>query len=179
MDHRRLVLMRHAKTEPVPLHGHTDFDRALLPRGKADARAAASWLLQQDLVPQLVLVSTAVRAQETWTTTGGKLGDLGVDVDEIEVRSDLRIYNATPQRLHDVLAEVADNIQTVLLVGHSPGVPDLVPHIVDPDSSDSSAVDAFNQGFATSTLAVLDIDRPWQGIVAGAGVLTQMHTARW
>ncbi|UJH70673.1 histidine phosphatase family protein [Ornithinimicrobium sp. INDO-MA30-4] len=178
MDHRKLVLMRHAKAEPVPSHGHTDFDRALMPRGKTDARAAAAWLIEHDLQPQVVLVSTAVRAQQTWEAISEGLASLDVKVAEIDVVDEPRIYDASPERLHDVLSDVADDTHTVLLIGHSPGIPDLIPQVVDPDASDQKAVDRFNRGFATSTLAAMDIDRPWQAIVAGTATLTHVHTAR-
>ena len=63
---RRLMLLRHAKTErAVP--GKRDRDRKLTKRGHTDARAIGAYMAQHGLVSDLALVSPATRARETWT----------------------------------------------------------------------------------------------------------------
>jgi len=62
---RRLLLLRHAKTErPEP--GGRDRDRKLTARGRADAPVIAGYMVRHRLGPDLALVSPAVRAEETW-----------------------------------------------------------------------------------------------------------------
>ena len=65
---RRLMLLRHAKTEHDAPSGH-DQDRRLDERGRLDAAALGTWIAQHPPLPDTVLVSTAVRAQQTWEAT--------------------------------------------------------------------------------------------------------------
>ena len=62
---RRLMLLRHAKTEHDAPSGH-DQDRRLDDRGRLDAAAIGAWIGRHPPFPDAVLVSTAVRAHQTW-----------------------------------------------------------------------------------------------------------------
>jgi len=61
---RRLMLLRHAKTERAE-PGQRDRDRKLMKRGRADAPTLGAYMTHHDLIPDLVLVSPAARAQQT------------------------------------------------------------------------------------------------------------------
>jgi phosphohistidine phosphatase len=63
---RRLLLLRHAKTER-PKPGERDCDRELTKRGSADAPVIGAYMARHGLVPDLALVSPVTRAEETWT----------------------------------------------------------------------------------------------------------------
>ena len=62
---QRLILMRHAQAERAPSGGE-DIDRRLTPAGAADARLMGRLLAEQKLIPDQALISSAIRAQETW-----------------------------------------------------------------------------------------------------------------
>ena len=62
---RRLILLRHAKTERDAPSGR-DIDRQLDERGMQDARDVGQWLARNNYTPDLAWVSTAHRAQQTW-----------------------------------------------------------------------------------------------------------------
>ena len=62
---RRLLLLRHAKTERAT-PGERDRDRKLMATGRADAPVIGAYMVRHRLVPDLVLVSPATRAAETW-----------------------------------------------------------------------------------------------------------------
>ena len=62
---RRLMLLRHAKTENDAPSGQ-DQDRRLDDRGRLDAAAIGGWIGRHPPLPDAVLVSTAVRTQQTW-----------------------------------------------------------------------------------------------------------------
>ena len=62
---RRLMLLRHAKTENDAPSGQ-DQDRRLDDRGRLDAAAIGRLDRPPSALPDTVLVSTAVRAQQTW-----------------------------------------------------------------------------------------------------------------
>ena len=59
------MLLRHAKTERAE-PGQRDRDRKLVKRGRADAPTLGAYMTHHDLIPDLVLVSPAARARETW-----------------------------------------------------------------------------------------------------------------
>ncbi|MGN5486399.1 SixA phosphatase family protein, partial [Campylobacter coli] len=62
---RRLMLLRHAKTETDAPSGR-DQDRRLDDRGHKDAAQIGDWLATNPPFPETVLVSHAVRARQTW-----------------------------------------------------------------------------------------------------------------
>lgn len=167
---RRLVLVRHAKTEQVP--GKIDHDRELLPRGVADARAGGAWIMAHDLVPDLVLCSTATRAQQTWQhlAAGGRLHD-------VEVWSDRRIYNAHPEEILAVIQEAPEDARTVMVVGHAPGIPSLGVGLADEGSSDGAALAAVRAGMPTGVGLELEVDGTWAGLAAESARLVGFH--RW
>ena len=70
---RRLMLLRHAKTERAA-PSERDYDRKLMKRGRADAPAIGAYMAHHGLGPDLALVSPAVRAQETWTLVAAAFG---------------------------------------------------------------------------------------------------------
>ncbi|MGB3256527.1 MAG: histidine phosphatase family protein [Ornithinimicrobium sp.] len=152
----RLLLARHAKTEQQGPPTQGDHGRALLPRGRRDAQAASRWLVQSDLIPDLVLCSTAVRALQTWAA----MAEGSAALAEVEVWRDRRIYNASPGELLGVLAEVPEGVSTVAMVGHAPGIPGLVVELADPERADNEAAELFNAGFPTMAVASLAADGP-------------------
>ncbi|WP_162802254.1 SixA phosphatase family protein [Ornithinimicrobium murale] len=169
-ERRRLVLVRHAKTEQVP--GKVDHDRELLPRGVADARAGGAWIVEHGLVPHLVLCSTATRAQQTWqeVAEGGQLRD-------VEVWNDRRIYNAHPEEILEVIREAPGDRRTVMVVGHAPGIPSLGVGLADPRASEATALATLQEGMPTGVGLELEVTGPWSELAAGAARLVGMH--RW
>src|ERR1051326_4482309 len=95
---RRLMLLRHAKTERAE-PGERDRDRKLTNRGRADAPLVGAYMVRHGLVPDLALVSPAERAQETWQLLAASFAKAP------KATTDERIYNATAERLMNVLSE--------------------------------------------------------------------------
>ena len=114
---RELILLRHAHAEPAE-NGLADIDRPLSPHGLAEAEAAGRWLLEQRLVPDRVLCSPARRTRETLEAVLGLTG-------YVEQRLDERVYDATPGTLAALVDEQRD-VERLLLVGHNPGLEQLV-----------------------------------------------------
>ncbi len=114
-----LLLLRHAKSSWRD-EALSDFDRPLNERGKKAAHAIARYIRKHKMMPDLVLSSPAVRARETTgiITTTAKL--------TAEIRYDQRIYEADPPRLVQVLSQIENNFCSVLLVGHNPGIEELI-----------------------------------------------------
>jgi phosphohistidine phosphatase len=98
---RRLLLLRHAKTERAA-PGERDRERKLTARGRADAPVIGAYIARHRLVPDLARVSPAVRASETWTLVAASLAEAP------RLVTDERIYNAGPETLLGLIRETLD-----------------------------------------------------------------------
>ncbi|MEO7018141.1 MAG: histidine phosphatase family protein [Leifsonia sp.] len=114
---RTLILLRHAKSDWSG--GEADIDRPLAESGLRQAPDAGGWLGMNVEPIQLALVSPAERARVTWELASSELEDLP------EVRVEERVYAASAGQLLEVVRELPDELDTVVLVGHNPGMEDL------------------------------------------------------
>ncbi|CRQ77744.1 histidine phosphatase family protein [Stenotrophomonas maltophilia] len=124
---RELILLRHAHAEPA-VSGQADLDRPLSPVGLAEAEAAGKWLKENKLLPDCVLCSPSRRTRETLEAVMTAIG-------YVEKRLEDRIYEATPGTLAALVDERRD-LDRVLIVGHNPGLEQLVALMTDGTSSD-------------------------------------------
>ncbi|MPY42218.1 histidine phosphatase family protein [Streptomyces phyllanthi] len=166
---RRLVVLRHAKSAwPV---GVPDHERPLGPRGRRDAPAAGRALAVADCLPDLALCSTAVRARQTWDLAAAQWAT------PPPVRHEHRLYAADVPELLDAVREVPDETGTLLLVGHNPGLEELVLELAGDGLDDT--LDAVRTKFPTSAIAVLAWYGPsWKHLRPGAALLTAMTVPR-
>jgi len=145
---RRLILFRHAKAEPRG-PGQADFDRPLAPRGRDDAAIIARALAERGIAPDLALVSPARRTTETWISARDAFPTA-----KVELCRDL--YDAMPEAIQDAIAEVADRCDTLIVVGHNPGLQEVaVELLLDASAAESEQV---ADRFPTATAAVYAID---------------------
>lgn len=151
---RTLILLRHAKSDYPP--GVADIDRPLAPRGERDAAAAAWWLRTGYPFVDEVVVSPAVRAQQTW-------GYVAAAVETGSVRTDDRIYADWGERLLAVVADLDSATHTALIVGHNPGIEELARRLA---GGWSMARDRLERKFPTSGIAVLRVDGDWSDPVS-------------
>ncbi|MGB3393878.1 MAG: histidine phosphatase family protein [Stenotrophomonas sp.] len=140
---RELILLRHAHAEPAD-NGLVDIDRPLSPHGLAEAEAAGRWLLEQRLVPDRVLCSPARRTRETLEAVLALTG-------YVEQRLDQRIYDATPGALAALVDEHRE-VERLLLVGHNPGLEQLVALMHSGQSGDY-------RGMPPASVAVLALPK--------------------
>lgn len=115
---RRLHLLRHAKSswDDPALRDH---DRPLAPRGRKAAKRVARWLATHEVRPELVVCSSAARAEETLERILPSLGDP-------EVRIDHALYAAPAALLLEHVRALPDDVGEAMLVGHNPGIADLL-----------------------------------------------------
>jgi phosphohistidine phosphatase len=158
---RLLILVRHAKSAwpEVP-----DHERPLAGRGRRDAPLAGLWLRDHGHIPDRALCSTARRARETWQLLAGGLG-----VSPMVIYED-RIYGADLRGLLDVVGETSDDVATLLLVGHDPGMQDLTLHLAGDGAGD--ALTRVRTKFPTCAIATLMSTGSWADLRAGCAVLT-------
>lgn len=167
---RRLMLLRHAKSDwSAP--GRPDRDRVLSARGERAAPLMGRYLAEQGLIPQHAIVSVAERTRQTWQRLGKAVtGTPGVTFDE-------RIYEAAPL---DILAAIGDApaaAQTLLVVGHNPGLQSLALALTGTGSGKARRTLA--EKFPTAALAVIDFDLPdWRSMSPGSGHLERFITPR-
>ena len=165
---RTLVVVRHAKAEP---YAATDFQRTLADRGRGDAAAAGAWLAEQGILPDVALVSAAVRAQETWQALAEAAGwTVAPELDE-------GLYAADEDGVLDLLAGVDEDASTVVVVGHNPTVAMLVQLLDDGDAPAELSA-RLADGFPTSAVAVFDVPVPWSRLAPGVARLRALHTGR-
>ncbi len=112
-----LYIMRHGKAENTS----PDIKRHLSSVGKENVRTVTKLLSGKDTTINQVLYSPAERAKET-----ALLMCEGLNIAPENQLEDVRIYNASVSELQTVLSEMDVSLESVLLVGHNPGLADLV-----------------------------------------------------
>jgi len=158
-----LLLLRHGKSDWKT--DTDDFHRPLKDRGKRGAQRIGVWLLQQKLIPDLVIASPAERALVTAEKCCKVMG-----IPASRIRQDNRIYLAEPGRLMEVLADCPEEAHRVMLVGHNPGLEMLLKYLADeppPTPPDGKLL-------PTATLARLQIPGTWKSLDQGQARLTQL-----
>jgi phosphohistidine phosphatase len=150
---RRLMLLRHAKTENDAPSGR-DQDRRLDDRGRLDAAEIGSWIAGHPPFPDSVLVSPAVRSHQTWDIVWEKIKGT-VPPPKLEFVPEL--YGADPSLLLQLIhSTAADDSRRLLLVGHNPGMHELAFALTG--SGNAAARKTLADNLPTSGLAVLDFD---------------------
>ena len=166
---RRLMLLRHAKTErPEP--GERDRDRKLTKRGGADAPLIGAYMAHHGLVPDLALVSPATRAEETWALVAKALPKAPRIVKEEG------IYNAGRDKLMGIIRKARD-AHVLLVVGHNPGLHELAVSLIA--SGDVEARERVSEKLPTSGLVVIDLPfDDWSRLHPSAGRLERFVSPR-
>lgn len=167
MSPKTLVLIRHAKALP---DAPSDVQRRLAGRGRRDAAAAGEWLAGLGIVPDLVVVSPATRAQETWDAIAPSLA--------VKVRrTDNRIYDNTVRDLRDVITETEDDVETLVLVGHNPSMHGLAITLSDGDG-DPAAELGVRTDYPTCGVAIFDVADSWSDLDLGVATLRNFDAPR-
>ncbi len=152
MAEHTLIVLRHAKSD---WSGHqSDVHRPLAERGRKQAPEAGRWLAANAGPIGLAVVSPATRARSTWDLASAEL-----DVPP-ETREDERVYAASCRELLDVVRGIDEQHGTVVLVGHNPGVEELVEQLTGAWVS-----------MVTSALAVVELPGTWAAAAPGSGTL--------
>jgi len=157
---RRLLVLRHGQAKDAP-PGGSDHER---PLSKSGRRAVATLgPVVRRLGPDLVLCSSALRTRQTLEAL-----DLDAETDTaVDVSIEPGLYGAEVDEIVEHLRGVDDDIDVLLVVGHNPGVHQLVIELTGGERVPS---------FRPATLAVLDLDvARWHEVGAGVGRLVSLH----
>lgn len=149
---KTLLVLRHAKSSWK--HPETsDHDRPLNKRGKRDAPRMGQLLAERGLRPDLIISSTAKRARLTADAVARHAGYAGT------VQLERRLYLASPTEVIDVVREAAGTAQCVLVVGHNPGLEDLVARLTGQ-----------GEALPTAALAAIRLSiRVWKDLALSSG----------
>ncbi|WP_194467274.1 histidine phosphatase family protein [Bradyrhizobium sp. CCBAU 53340] len=165
---RRLMLLRHAKTETDAPSGR-DQDRRLDDRGRRDAAEMGDWIATHPPVPEMVLVSHAVRARQTWDVAWQAMKDR-VAAPEVDILPEL--YGADPAQILETIrtATIPADPRRLLLVGHNPGMHEAALMLTG--SGDRASAKALTDNLPTAGLAILDFDvKDWGDVAYRHGKL--------
>ncbi|WP_291848220.1 histidine phosphatase family protein [Bradyrhizobium sp.] len=171
---RRLMLLRHAKTEHDAPSGR-DQDRRLDDRGRQDAAAIGGWIARHPPFPEAVQVSTAVRAQQTWNLVWEAMKGRA-PAPKVELLDEL--YGAEPtQLLRSIRMAAASDPRQLMLVGHNPGMHELALMLAA--SGDAASVKAIEDNLPTAGLAILDFATDdWSEVAFRRGQLVRFTSPK-
>lgn len=156
---KQLYIIRHAQT--MPAEGGDDKSRKLTPNGLKDARALGQMMAHKKYIPGIVLCSPATRTRETLAGILESLGDIASEFPD-------EIYNGGAGELLRLLQQ-QDN-QNILLIGHVPGVYELVALLTG--SGPPSLLAKLSQSYKPGTLSVLNCPcENWTDIQPGENEL--------
>jgi phosphohistidine phosphatase len=166
---RRLMLLRHAKTERAE-PGQRDRDRKLTKRGRDDAPVIGAYMARHGLTPDVVLVSPAKRTQETWALIAPAFAKAP------RLVNGERIYNATTEALFEIISATR-GAHSVLVVGHNPGLHDVAMQLIA--SGNVDARERVVEKLPTSGLVVIALAfDDWSRLHPHAGRLERFVTPR-
>ncbi len=136
---KTLLVLRHAKSS-WKRGDLADHDRPLNKRGKRDAPRMGELLAEEDLVPERIFSSTAKRARDTAMAVAEASGFDG------RPQLSRQLYGADPDTCLQLLRQLGGQADPVMIVGHNPGLTELVEHLTDAE-----------EHLPTAALAVIDL----------------------
>ena len=117
---KKIILIRHANSDwdnpSLP-----DYDRPLAARGLEDTPKMAASLKNRGIQVDLICSSTAQRAMQTANITAAVLG-----YPEAEIHWERSLYHASASHLLQFIQSQSNQVQSLLLVGHNPGLTELI-----------------------------------------------------
>lgn len=163
--HRTLILLRHAKSDYPP--GAADHERPLASRGIREAGLAGDWLRAHAPAVDAVLCSTATRTRETYARTA-----LTAPVRYVD-----DLYDATPGTVIATINTVADDVDTLLVIGHEPAMSSVALGLAGP-GTDATVAQRISEKYPTSGIAVLQVAGSWADLELGSAALVGFHVPR-
>jgi phosphohistidine phosphatase len=161
---KRLAILRHAKSD-WGQPGLTDFERPLNERGRAAAGLIRRTMNQRGLTFDIVVSSPSARTRETLALVG------------IDAKWDERIYLAAADTLIGIIHALPETAQSALIVGHNPGLHELVLKLARPDAG--GLRQRVLGKFPTAALALLELDiDAWSDAAPGCGEIAELLLPR-
>ncbi len=165
---RELLIFRHGKSDWGG-DAVTDFDRPLAGRGRKAVKCMASWLRDQSLLPELILSSTAERARQTALRLCRY-----ADIPETRVEWQDAIYAADLEALLDVLVNAPQQQGRMMIIGHNPGLEELVEYL----AGEPIKAPRGSPALPTAGLARLSMPYEWKRLELGCAQVLSINRPR-
>jgi len=167
----QLFLLRHAKAEAGSPTGK-DHDRRLAPSGRADAERMGAYLERHAIRADRTVLSTAARVQETWAALTPALSQPPATA------SESRLFNASVMDILDVIRAQSDEMKTIMVVGHNPGLQDTATLLLA--SGDAETREKLREGLPTAGLVAITLvgTSSWRAIRPQSGRLDRFIAPR-
>lgn len=159
---KRLYLLRHSKAGQTNKKLLDDHERSLTQKGVEVCALLGNYVSEENF--DLVLCSTALRAKETAELVLEQAGQSP----HIELLPNL--YLASPGEIFRVINQVSEEVSSVLVVGHNPGLQNLAINLAG--KGDKKKFREMRNNFSPPSLAVFDIDTEWAKVGPRSGELT-------
>jgi len=121
---KQLFIIRHAKSS-WDSDAKSDFDRPLNNRGRRDAPLMGEVLKELDILPNLILSSSAKRTTMTALILAEKIGY------DKEIIFEDDLYLASDSEIYDMIKRVDDSVDSLFLIAHNPGVTNFINRFTD------------------------------------------------
>lgn len=121
-----LYIVRHAKSS-WDFPGLPDHERPIIEKGRNRLKKIINYLLSNELRPQLILSSTALRATET-----AQLIAAGLNVKPESVKTDAGLYHGESEYIFSLIENLSDHFESVMIVGHNPALTAFVNYFLNP-----------------------------------------------
>jgi phosphohistidine phosphatase len=168
---KTLTLLRHAKSgwdDPIT----RDFDRPLNPKGARAAALIGQHMRALGLSFDHVVASPAVRVTETVQHLASGYGRA------VEPVWDRRLYLASTSMLIDLIHTLPAEAERVLLIGHNPGLAELVLLLVAEGAGDTALRGEVAMKYPTASIAELHIADGWSALLPGTATLARFIRPR-
>lgn len=167
--HRDLYLLRHAKSD-WNSSADSDFERPLAKRGKKDAPLMAKWMHKHKVKIDYLISSPAERTRQTVHAVVKEL-----NIPNKDIHFDDRVYLASVETLLVILSECPPKAEKVMLVGHNPGLEDLLRHLVEERQLPFTESGKL---LTTATLAHISLPQDWSRLAQHCGKLVSFTRPR-
>jgi len=164
---RELLILRHGKSDwnkPVD-----DFHRPLKKRGRKNAIRIGAWMRAQGIIPDIIVSSPAVRAEET-----ARLAAEAMHFSGENIVKEKALYEAGRNELLQIVQSLPKTAGRVLLVGHNTGIGDFVLFL----SEGNAAVPPDGKLMPTAALARFRISGAWNKLAPGRAKLIEIIRPR-
>ena len=165
---RELLIFRHGKSDWGG-DAVNDFHRPLAGRGRKAVKRMASWLRDQSLLPEQILSSTAERARQTALRLCRY-----ADIPETRVEWRDAIYAADLEALLDVLVSAPQQQGRTMIIGHNPGLEELVEYL----AGEPIKTPAGSPALPTAGLARLSMPCDWKRLESGCAQVLSINRPR-
>jgi len=161
---KTLLLLRHAKSDWGDA-GQADIDRSLNERGERDALRLGEWMMQQHIQPEWIVCSPAERARQTLDGLRQSL-----IIPDTLIQFEERLYLASLTTLLHTLGRCPDDMDHILLLGHNPGMEDLLGYLCGQDLPRTAS----GKLLTTATLAQISLPDDLQQLGLECGKLNRI-----